>query len=215
MKKILTIILIMVLALPIVSAEETYAGTTPDSPLWGVDVAIERIQLALTFDNAKKAKLRLKFAEERLQEVNAMITANKIQHAKKAKLKHEEHMKNIKTDITQLRGTDNIEELNKRAEIEALLDNHKLKIEDNSQKIETQLKLITSPEGTLTQTRNIFTNMVQQINMTRTEATQLRIKVTERITEQLQEQNIDRPEKEAEQLTNIALDKARLMAVAR
>ena len=72
MKKILSLIVsLLVLATPVLAAEETEladAGITPNSPVYGLDRAMERIQLAITFGEAEKAKLKFKFAEERLAE---------------------------------------------------------------------------------------------------------------------------------------------------
>ena len=48
-------------------------GITPDSPLYGLDNAMDRLRLALTFDKAKRAERALKISEERLAEVKAMI----------------------------------------------------------------------------------------------------------------------------------------------
>ena len=54
---------------PFALAEETDAvvladeGVTPDSPLYGLDKAMERISLALTFDKAKRSEKALQHAE--------------------------------------------------------------------------------------------------------------------------------------------------------
>ena len=46
---------------------------TPDSPLWGVKLAIEKIDLALTFNRAAKSEKGLKYARLRLLEVEKMM----------------------------------------------------------------------------------------------------------------------------------------------
>ena len=52
---------------------DSEAGTTPDSFVWGIDRAIENLELALTFNIAKKENKRLENAYERLLEVKEML----------------------------------------------------------------------------------------------------------------------------------------------
>ena len=60
---------------------EGEAGITPDSHLYGIDKALERISLALTINKEKKAERRLKHAEERLLEVEQMLAEGKTEAA--------------------------------------------------------------------------------------------------------------------------------------
>ena len=48
------------------------AGMTPSNPFYGIKRFVESIQLLLTFDPVERAKLRLRFAEQRLAEAQAM-----------------------------------------------------------------------------------------------------------------------------------------------
>ena len=64
--------------------EEIKAGITPDNPLWILDKLEEKLELALTFDKAKKVEKRIEFAEERLAEAQEMVAKNKTEHAVKA-----------------------------------------------------------------------------------------------------------------------------------
>lgn len=88
MKKLLSVLIAVLLMMPLVAAqdEEVKAGILPSSFLWGIDRAIEKIQLLLTFDVASKAERRLLIAEERLAEVKAMIEQNRLDHAEEARL---------------------------------------------------------------------------------------------------------------------------------
>jgi len=81
----------LIFFLPVVFAQEKSEdpGITPDSFLWGLDKASERIDLLLTFDKSEKAKKGLAHAHERLSEVKAMIEENKLEAAEKAKESHE------------------------------------------------------------------------------------------------------------------------------
>jgi len=53
------------------------AGVTPDNWLYGLDKAIESIQMILTFNEASKAELHLQFAGERLAEAKAIADKGK------------------------------------------------------------------------------------------------------------------------------------------
>ena len=65
------------------------AGTTPDSPLYGLDNAMDRIRLAFTFNRERKAERAMLMAEERLAEADAMITANQTAFAERAQERHD------------------------------------------------------------------------------------------------------------------------------
>lgn len=85
-----------------VASEETVeAGTTPDSPLWGIERALERIDLALTFSKAKKVEKRLVHARERLLEVQAMAGKGKLKHAARAAEAHAEEMEAAEGDLAE------------------------------------------------------------------------------------------------------------------
>src|SRR3989344_4014122 len=72
MKKISFIgILLIVLILPIANAQQPAedAGVTPDSFLWGLDKALDNLNLLLTFDKGEKAKKVIEIEKE-LEELN-------------------------------------------------------------------------------------------------------------------------------------------------
>ncbi len=72
--RIIALILIVLIVLPIVSADEYYnAGITPDSSMYGLDLAMERMSLALSSKGPAKAEKRLNIATERLAELSALI----------------------------------------------------------------------------------------------------------------------------------------------
>jgi len=72
------------------NVEITDAGVSPDSVVYGLDRAIERINLALIFNKIKRAEKALLIAEERLAEVEAMIEKNKLDKAEIAQQKYKE-----------------------------------------------------------------------------------------------------------------------------
>jgi len=87
MKRFIIGILLMVLILPIVNAQQPTEdpGITPDSFLWGLDKALDQLTLLLTFDKGEKAKKGIEIARERLLEVREMIEENKLEAAEKGK----------------------------------------------------------------------------------------------------------------------------------
>jgi len=70
-------------------------GTTPDSVFYGLDRAMERISLALTFNKAAKAQKGLEHARERLLEVRAMIQEKKAAHASRARQGYEDAVEGV------------------------------------------------------------------------------------------------------------------------
>lgn len=93
------------------------AGITPDSPIWGLERAIERIDLALTFNKAKKIEKRLAHARERLYEVQVMITEKKMTKAAKAQKAHKKTMEDVEEDIEDLGNGDAEGELTEMVKI--------------------------------------------------------------------------------------------------
>lgn len=82
MSKAIWLILLLVL-LPVAHAQETdttSAGVTPDSTLYGLDKAFERIGLALAAGKIGKAEKRLDRASERIAELAAMIDKGNSQY---------------------------------------------------------------------------------------------------------------------------------------
>ena len=129
-------------------------GITPDSPLWGLDRAMERISLALTFNKAAKAKKGLAHALERLGEVQAMIAEKKMNHAAKAQNAHKKIMDNVEQELDELGNGDAEGELKEVLEIENQMQEHavmiqtiqnaKLKMKGLSEEQEDELEDIVS-----------------------------------------------------------------------
>ena len=79
MNKIFTILMILVLVIglsPVYAQEaedESTGGVTPDSTLYGLDRAAERLSLLLTIGKAAKAKKGLEHARERVLEARQLV----------------------------------------------------------------------------------------------------------------------------------------------
>lgn len=85
MKKILVSVMAFLVAFgPLALAqppEEVDPGITPDSPLWGLDVALDRITYLISLN---KTATGLRIAKERIAENKKMIREKKPEQAKKA-----------------------------------------------------------------------------------------------------------------------------------
>ena len=127
--------------------ESEEAGVTPDSPLWGLDRALERINLALTFGKSAKAKKGLAHARERLMEVKAMIAAKRIAQAEKAQKAHKNIMEDVTENVEDMGNGDGEQELADQVEIEEalakneeILNNIRLKVRGLSDEDKAQLE---------------------------------------------------------------------------
>ncbi len=128
--------------------ETETGGVGPDSPfLWGLDRAIERIHLALTFNKAAKAKLGLAHARERLLEVRQMINAKRLEAAEKAKEQHGKALGRVKAMLGRIEAADPEEELEEQLEIENEIEEH----EEDIEKIETEIEIKIKGELTTDQ----------------------------------------------------------------
>lgn len=151
MKKIIGIVLavLMLFSLPVAFAQETDEtadieleevdpGVTPDSPVWGLERAMEKISLAFTFDKAEKARKRLENANERLAEVDAMIKAKKMEAAEKAEKAHDEELDAVAEDLEELEDGGTDEELKDAIEIETLIKGHQVALQNIRSKLERE-----------------------------------------------------------------------------
>jgi Asp/Glu/hydantoin racemase len=84
------------------------AGVTPDSPFWALDKLIEKLELKLTFDKAKKVEKRIKFAEERVAEAEEMAKKNKSKDAEKALAEHNIILSEAQLEAQQITDTKGI-----------------------------------------------------------------------------------------------------------
>src|SRR3989338_5702925 len=131
-------------------ATEDDAGVTPDSPLWGIERALERIDLALTLNKSKKAKKGLAHARERLAEVQLMIAAKKAQHAEKAQQAHDEDLAGVEEAVDDLESDGNSdvaeEALGEVSEIRENLASHAAKVAEVKDRILARQRAKMTPE---------------------------------------------------------------------
>ncbi len=98
------------------------AGITPDSPLWGIDTALENIDLALTFDNEVKVRKRLEIASERLLEAKLMAERNNVDAVERAQRIHERQLTAVRNTLSLLEVVNTTQELRANVEFEQELE---------------------------------------------------------------------------------------------
>ena len=159
MKKIIFAILLTILLSPIANAQQTTInnpGITPDSFFWGLDKALDQLNLLLTTDDTGKARKGLEIAEERLAEIRTMIEENKLEAANKAKEEHGKNLLKIKKNIEVIEEDDSLEEIKDIVEIERELEEHG----DNVEEIFGELKVKIEIEGEITQEQKELINSI-------------------------------------------------------
>ncbi len=155
-------LLLLILVLPIVTAQETTppplptqgSGITPDSFLWGLDRALDQLNLLLTFDQGEKAKKGIGIARERLLEVREMIEENRLEAAEKAKEDHGRLLNQVKESLQNLEKDNSTEEIVEELEIEKELKEHEDKVEE----VNAELKIKIKIEGTITEEQKALVN---------------------------------------------------------
>ena len=78
------------------------AGVTPDSAFYGMERAMEGMRLAFTFNKVNKAKLQIKYAEERLSEVQQMSEEENLEAVDEAQELHDELMSDVEETIDEI-----------------------------------------------------------------------------------------------------------------
>ncbi|MFC1991596.1 DUF5667 domain-containing protein [Chloroflexota bacterium] len=118
MKKVFMVTLITIMTLILCSSGVVYAqeaettlpdpGTTPDSPFYFMDKWGKQISLMFTFNAEEKAQKALRYADERMAEIDAMMAKNKIKEATKAANEYHNCLQTATKNMEQsrLKGTD-------------------------------------------------------------------------------------------------------------
>ncbi len=145
---------------PILVQEQTdvnTAGTTPDSPIWGLERAWERVQYSLTFGAEAKSEKALQTATERLYELKLMTQKGNVDAAVKAQAEYAKTMEQVKEQIGKIDDKDSETKLKKTIKVEEKLQLH---IQD-ADKIKGDLEQIK--EKTQTQNKEKIGKIVDDI----------------------------------------------------
>lgn len=161
MKKLISILIILLLT-PIAIAEDVTqenVGALPDSKMYGLKIAMEKVNLAFTFDKAKKAEKRLVQAQKRLQEVELMVEQNKLEAAEKAQKNYQKLLQKLE----KIETTDP----EKAAKLQERIEAHEQKLEQVKAKI--QKKIATKQENKA-QLEEIIGKMTEESALAREQA---------------------------------------------
>lgn len=137
------LVCLMALLLPAVHAQgnATEARTTPDSFFYGLDVALDKISLLLTFDQAEKSMKALEIARERLLEVREMAAENKLDAMARAQREHDDMLETAASSLAKLERANSTEEIGAEIEIEKKLKEHKRKIAEVKGEVGIRIKV--------------------------------------------------------------------------
>lgn len=179
-------------------------GTTPDQPLlWGLERAMERIDLALTFNKASKAKKGLKHAKERLLEVEAMIAAKKLDAAEKAQKSRDRTMERVQEHVEEM--GDGAEE-----DIEDVLE-----IENEAEEQENRMQMLKVKfqfKGNLTEEQRAQIDALIESFQNRSQAFKLKIQDKKTKVKIQIKAMTEKTDEEIEELIQIAEEKLNITA---
>lgn len=122
------------------------AGTTPGSFTWGIDRALERISMKLTFGKSAKAKKGLAHAQERLMEVQAMIAQKRLGEAAEAQEAYDELMGEVQENVEAMGNGDELGDLEDVAEIEQAMAENEAIVAQTS-RLKTKFKGLTAEQS--------------------------------------------------------------------
>lgn len=91
----------------------------PSSPLYGLDLFLERLELLLTTDPVDKARLSMGFAKERLQELEVLAGSSpRAGDVLRAEEEHSRDMREVRKAFEQIRNNGPVERLQEDAALE-------------------------------------------------------------------------------------------------
>lgn len=134
---VLTLVAVLMFAVPVLAETEATildesAGITPDSPFYGLDKAMDKLSLRMTFNEQKRVQKALRIAEERLAEVNEMADEGTQEDLEAAEEAHEEVIEIAEEAMDNVDMDGSVEEseeaLETITELEAQIQTHSEKV---------------------------------------------------------------------------------------
>ena len=108
------------------------AGITPDSSLYAIDMALDDLSLALTFDEEAKVEKSLEIAEERLSETQEMVEEGNTEAADEAQAGYEEAVTGAEESVEELETDGTVEDsedaLGTVSELQDKIEGHAAKV---------------------------------------------------------------------------------------
>ncbi len=179
-------------------------GITPDSPFYFLDKASERLSLAFTFNKEKKAKKALKFAEERLAELEEMTQEGKVDDAQKAE---EGYSQAVEEATTSLKDVEVDGDLNATEDTLKEVTEMKLKIKAHSEKVAEikkgvleRLAASNMSEEQLAHLEEVFSRIIDKAEKTelKIEEKKNKVKLKYKVEAKLTDKELEEKEKEIE-----------------
>ena len=136
-------IILTAFILPIVTAHEEAIdpGVTPDSFLWGLDKALDNLNLLLTLNPTEKAIKGIEIARERLGELKVMVEKNKLEAAEKSKDEEVKVLSKVKDIISKIKEKNATKQIQKEIEIEKELEEHEDEIKAASDNLKVKIEI--------------------------------------------------------------------------
>ncbi len=144
-------------------------GTTPDESGYGLKLAMEKLRLAFTLNDEKKAELSLKLSELRVKEARLMVAKDNLKGLERARFEHEKYLKIAEKNIDSLNEDKGL--IRGQVKIKSRLDGQKGQIEEleslimlkvNNLNSEQKEKLISLVEGFKSENENIEAKFVNK-----------------------------------------------------
>ncbi len=191
--------------------EEELPSTTPDQPiLWGLKRAMERIDLALTFNKAEKAKKGLAHAKQRLLEVEAMISEKKLEQAEKAQRSREKTMLKVKEYIEDVED-DPEQDIEDILELENEIDDQESKVNVLQVKLKFQGNLTEEQKAEIDAIMNKFQNQTGDVKA-RIQEKKDKVKIKIKAKTGKSDEEVEEYIESAEERLNISTQKSNRIA---
>ncbi len=128
---------------PAVRIPVEVAGTTPDSLLYGLDVALDRISLLIASLEGAQAHARkgLEIADERLAESEVMAEIGNFEAMASAEHEHDQMLAVVKERIKDIEHANATREIEMRIELERDVTRHRGNIEGFSNRLELRIEI--------------------------------------------------------------------------
>ncbi len=186
----------------VIDGKTILAGITPDNFLYGLDVALDKLSLLLTFDPEAKAKKGLEIARERLLEAKEMISQNKLDSALKAQEEHKAMIREVEAIIPSIRKDNSTEELVKTVEIEKEIEEHEDEIDSIIGQAVIKIKILGNlTESQVQSLNNLILGLKNLTQDVKVKLDEKKLEIKARIKSQLNISESD-AEKEIKKIEN-------------
>lgn len=126
MKKPISILLILLITLPVVLAQEDTTGIMPDSPIYFIKRIGEKIGYFIQVTPEKKVRYEIMIADRRLNEIESMVNKNRMDIANRATLWYQKSIAHAQKLIAKQKD---------KTKFDDLLEQHKTRADNLGSKI--------------------------------------------------------------------------------